>query len=239
MMTLRRGEDRRHETDGFEDAWFTFGGQDTLADDFVPLRRIKEASLPGQQMPQRPSTDADILTYVHEGAVSYANPVGRLGVVRAGFFLFTRAAEIVYTELPETTWVPAHLVQFFIHPSKVAPPMPPEFRHFSFAERKGRMRLVVSGNGAEGSLRIPHDLMLFSAVLSPGQHVAHQLRKGQRGWLQVVSGEVRVGNTNMVAGDGAGFTSATAVSVRAMNVAEVLLLDLGDFGGEVASRATG
>ena len=228
-FVVKRAADRHHERWPYEESWTSFDARDPhdlFAARFEPLRSVREVRLPRLQRPQRPAPDADILTYVRRGAMVHADPVGRLDTVAAGFFLFTRAAQVIYNELVDAPAVAAHLIQFYFEPGGVRAPVPLDAQFVGFAERSGVLRVVASLNGEDGSMRIPHDVTVCSSLLRPGQHVVYALGPGRCAWLQVVVGKLRMGTLDLEKGDGVGITNAHAVSVVALTHVEILLADL-------------
>jgi redox-sensitive bicupin YhaK (pirin superfamily) len=101
-----------------------------------------------------------------------------------------------------------------------------EQKRFSVAERRGGLRLIGSLDGDKGSLHIHQDAQIYSAILEPGQHAVHELVGARSAWLHVIRGEVQLGDTVLVTGDGAGIATERSVSFTARLDAEVLLVDL-------------
>ena len=103
-----------------------------------------------------------------------------------------------------------------------------EQKRFSAADRRGALCVVASPDARRGSLRVHQDALLYSAMLSPGKHVVHELGQGRCAWLHLVEGEVTLGDVVLSTGDGAGVTAERAVSLTARVETEILLVDLGD-----------
>jgi redox-sensitive bicupin YhaK (pirin superfamily) len=99
---------------------------------------------------------------------------------------------------------------------------------FSEADKRGQLRLVVSPDGRDGSLRIHQDVALFASVLSAGETVAHQLAAGRKAWVQLARGEITVNGEALSAGDGAAITENDSVEITATGDgdAEFVLFDL-------------
>src|SRR6185295_16277227 len=98
---------------------------------------------------------------------------------------------------------------------------------FSAADRRGGLCVVASPDARRGSLRVHEDALLYSALLSPGKHVVHELGEGRRAWLHVVDGKATLGDVVLSTGDGAGITAERAVSLTAREETEILLVDIG------------
>jgi len=221
--------DRRRK----RDAWLTFypGDRgDPLADGFGTLQTLNEDRLPpGAGVPRHSRHDAEIVTYVREGALAYDDSMGRSGVIHAGEFqrmTVGRGIRHGETNASRTDW--AHVFRIWLRPSQAELAPSHEEKRFSAAERRGGLCVVASSDGRRGSLRIHQDALMYSAMLDSGQHVVHELWDGRSAWLHLVHGEVTLSDIVLTTGDGVGVTAERAVSFTAREETEILLLDLGD-----------
>lgn len=233
MITLRRDTERRHVRRRQQDVWLTFGAEDRsdpLADGFGDLEILNEDHLPpgaGAGVPLHGHDDADIVTYVREGALAYEDSSGGSGVIHTGEFQrMTAGRGIRHSEsnASRTDW--AHCFQMWLRPSQGALETSREQTRFSAAERRGALRVVASPDGQNGSLRLHEDALIYSALLDSGQHVVHELSHGRCVWLHIVQGEVSLDGVILTQGDGAGIVSDRAVSLTARSESEILLVDL-------------
>jgi redox-sensitive bicupin YhaK (pirin superfamily) len=233
MITLRRARERHHDRRRKQEVWLTFyprAQADSLAGGFAALEVLNEDRLPpGAGVPRYPYHDAEIVTYVREGALAYADSMGRSGVIHAGEFQHMTAQRGVRhseTNVSRTDW--AHVFQIWLRPSQVGLEPSHEQKRFSTADRRGLLCAVASPDARRGSLRTHQDAVLYSTMLDPGQHVVHELSQGRSAWLHLVQGEVALGDVILTTGDGAGVSAERAVSVTARGETEILLLDLGE-----------
>ena len=238
MITLRRGDERRHDRGPKQETWLTFCSQDRedpLADGFGALEVLNEGRLsPGAGLlayPHRDAgsvRDAEIVTYVREGALAYKDSMGRSGIVQAGEFQrMTVGRGMRHRERSASQTNGVHVFQVWLPPAETEVEPSHEQRRFSAAERRGLLCAVASANARRSSLRIHQDAVVYSTLLDPGQHVVHQLTPGRTAWLHLVVGEVALGDVVLTTGDGAGLTGEHAVSLTAREESEILLLDLG------------
>ena len=233
MITLRRAEERRHDRHSERDVWFTFYPRDRAdprADRFGQLESLRESHLPpGTVISEDAYHEAEIVTYVREGALAYEDAPGRSGVIQAGEFQGTAAGRGIRRSeknASRSNW--AQVFQLLLAPSEPGLEPDHEQKRFSTAERRGGLCVVASADARKGSLRIHQDVLTCSALLEPGQHVVHELSPGRRAWLHIVEGEVTLGDIVLTTGDGAGVTAERAVSLTAQSETEILLLDLGE-----------
>jgi quercetin 2,3-dioxygenase len=233
MIALRRSKERHHDRRKNQEAWHTFHSEDradALADGFGTLQLLNEDRLPpGARIPHHAHVDAEIVTYVREGALAYEDSMGRSGVIRAGEFQRMTAARGIRhkeTNASRIDW--AHVFQIRLRMSKGGLEPSHEQKRFCAAERRGVLCIVASPDGRKGSLRIHQDVLVYSAMLDPGQHVVHELSEGRSAWLHLVQGEGMLGDVLLNTGDGVSVTAERAVSFTAREKTELLLLDLGE-----------
>jgi redox-sensitive bicupin YhaK (pirin superfamily) len=232
MISLRRTDERHHDRRHKRDLWLTFNRRDrddSFADGFGNLEILNEDRLPPRAgVPRLPTHDAEIVTYVREGALGYEDSMGRSGVIQAGEFQRMTAGRGIRhseTNASATDW--AHVFRIWLRSSETAIDPDREQKRFSAAERRGMLCVVASPDARRGSLRIHQDAVMYSAMLHPGQHVVHELSQGRSAWLHLVQGEATFADVVLSTGDGAGVTAERAVSVTAREETEILLIDLG------------
>jgi redox-sensitive bicupin YhaK (pirin superfamily) len=133
---------------------------------------------------------------------------------------------ITHSEYNPSKDAPVHFLQIWILPESknVAPGY--EQRSYSSAERQGRLKLVGSRDGREGSVTIHQDVALYAGLLGKGDRVKHALAPGRHAWLQLVRGAVSANGQWLRAGDGAGISEESKVEIVADEPAEILLFDL-------------
>ncbi len=223
MITLRRAKQRRRDHRRRQEVWLTF------ARDFGALQTLDEGHLPPTAgLSRHRHDDVEVITYVREGSLAYEDSIGRSGVIHAGEFQRTTAGRGIRsseTNASRTEW--AHVFKIWLRTAQAGLEPSHEQKRFSAAERRGELRVVVSPDARQGSLRVHQDALMYSAMLDPGQHVVHELAPGRRAWLHLVEGEVVVGDVVLSTGDSAGITDERAVSFTARGETEILLVDLG------------
>jgi redox-sensitive bicupin YhaK (pirin superfamily) len=153
--------------------------------------------------------------------------MGRSGVVRAGEFQRMTAGRRLrhsQSNVSRTDWVRFFEMRLRSSAADLDPDS--EQMRFSVAQRHHGLCLGASPDARKGSLSIQQDVLVFSAILDPGQHVAYGLAQGRSAWLHVVEGKATVGEVELTTGDGVGVVAERAVSLTAWEETEILLVDL-------------
>jgi len=232
MIELRRSTDRGTADFGWLDSRHTFSfGEyhDPGHMGFGPLRVINEDRVsPGQGFGTHGHADMEIISYVLEGALEHKDSIGTGSVIRPGDVqIMSAGTGIRHSEFNPSRSDPVHFLQIWIVPDKKGITPRYEQKTFSEQDKRGRLRLVGSPDGRDGSIVIYQNVMLFAALLDEGQAVEHALAPKRKAWVQVVRGSIRIGADELTAGDGAAIDGEPAVRLAATrNSTEILLFDL-------------
>ncbi len=209
---------------------FSFGEyRDPQHMGFRSLRVINEDRVvPGAGFPTHGHRDMDILSIVLEGTLEHKDSLGNGTRIRPGEVQRMSAGTgIRHSEFNPSTAEPVHFLQVWIVPERNGLPPSYEQREFPLDERRGKLRLVASPDGAQGALTVHQDARVFIGSLGAGEKVTQALEPGRGAWLQVARGIVALNGTEMREGDGAAAEGETALVLEADTDAEVLLFDLG------------
>jgi len=231
MIQIRRGSERGGTDLGWLDSrhTFSFGDyHDTEHMGFRTLRVLNDDRVrPGKGFGTHPHRDMEIVSIVLAGVLEHKDSLGNGSVIRPGDVQRMSAGTgVLHSEFNPSPADPTHFLQIWILPERSGLPPGYEQRAFSAAERSGRLRLVAARDGRDGAVTIHQDAEIWMALLAPGQRVAHSLRPGRHGWVQVASGEVRLGSARLGEGDGAALSGEAVAEIEAVSTAEVLVFDL-------------
>jgi hypothetical protein len=233
MITLRPANQRGHFNHGWLDTYHTFSFdqyRDPKHTHFRALRVINEDTVaPGQGFGMHPHANMEIITYVLSGALEHRDSLGTGEIIRPGDGQRMSAGSgIVHSEFNPSRTEPVHLLQIWIFPDKDKYDSEPSYEQKSFpeAEKRGRWRVIASPSGEQGSVRIQSDAKLLVAKLAPRQSLPITLEPGRHAWLQIAKGAATLNETQLNAGDGAGITDESALTLTATAESEVLLFDL-------------
>ena len=231
-VALRKSEQRGKANLGWLDSKhsFSFGHyHDPKHMGFGPLRVINEDRVaPGGGFPTHPHSDMEIISYVLEGALEHKDSIGTGSVIRPGDIqLMSAGAGVRHSEFNASKTDPVHFLQIWVTPEKKGLRPSYEQKSFSDDDKRGKLRLIGSRNGREGSVTIHGDVDLYATVLSAGAAVTHTIAEGRSGWIQVLRGAVTLNGSALKTGDGAAITHSGALSIEGTADAEVLLFDMG------------
>ncbi len=231
MVRVRRGEDRGHFDHGWLNTYHTFsfaGYHDRAQMGFRSLRVMNEDWIgPGRGFGAHPHENMEIVTYVLSGELEHRDSLGTGSTIRPGELQrMTAGTGIVHSEFNPSSTEPVHLYQIWMYPERAGLEPSYEQKAFSEEERRGRLRLVASPDGRDGSLSIRQDARLYLAWMEGGEEIPHELEPGRHAWVQVLRGEVALGELLMSAGDGAAIAEEPRLAIRAKRPAEVLVFDL-------------
>jgi redox-sensitive bicupin YhaK (pirin superfamily) len=231
MIRVRRSAERGHARHGWLDSFHTFsfaGYHDPDHMGFRAIRVINEDRVqPGRGFDTHSHQDMEIVTYVIEGALEHCDSLGNGSVVRPGDVQrMTAGTGIAHSEHNPSDTDLLHLLQIWILPRVEGLAPSYEQKHFPADRRRGTLRLVASPDGREGSVRVHQDVNLYASLLERGTVLKHDIEASRHVWLQVVGGDVGLGDVVLRAGDGAALSGEPALEIQAERPAEVLVFDL-------------
>jgi quercetin 2,3-dioxygenase len=231
MITIRKADERGHFDLGWLNTYHTFSFDqyyDPNHMGFRSLRVINEDVVqPGDGFPTHGHRDMEIITYILEGALEHRDSMGNGSIIRPGDVQRMSAGTGVrHSESNPSSDQLVHLLQIWILPAEKSIPPEYEEKKFSDDEKRNKLRLVVSPEGSEGSVKIHQDARIYASVLDEGQEAVHNLANGRSAWLQLAAGSVTLNDTLLMQGDGAALTQESTIRITAQEPAEVLLFDL-------------
>jgi redox-sensitive bicupin YhaK (pirin superfamily) len=231
MITILKAEERGHFDFGWLSTYhsFSFGDYyDPKYTRFRTLRVINEDFVqPGHGFPTHGHRDMEIVTYILQGALEHRDSMGTGSIIRRGDAQRMSAGTgVTHSEANPSPDEPVHLLQIWIFPSEQD--LQPEYeeKKFSDDEKRNKLRLIVSPDGSDGSVKIHQDAKIYASLLDDREEVVHSLEEGRSAWLQVAAGSVRLNDVALKQGDGAAVSQESRVRIGAEGPAEVLLFDL-------------
>ena len=231
MIEVRRSAERGLADHGWLRSYHTF----SFADYYDPahmgfgaLRVINEDRIqPGTGFGTHGHRDMEIISYVLDGALAHKDSMGTGSAIVAGDVQRMSAGRgVQHSEFNHSRDGVTHFLQIWIEPNVrgIAPGY--EQKHFDAASKRGRLRLVASPDGREGSVTIHQDAYVYAALLDGTERALHELAQGRRAFVHVARGEVTVNGTPLEAGDALKAVDTPQIAIERGAGAEVLLFDL-------------
>ena len=231
MIELRRSGERGWADHGWLRSFHTFSFadyHDPRQMGFGPLRVINEDRVAaGRGFGTHGHRDMEIVSYVLDGELAHSDSMGTGSVIRPGDVQRMSAGTGVrHAEYNPSEDSATHFLQIWIEPDRrgIAPSYAEG--HFPPAEKRGRLRLVASPDGADGSLTIQQDARFYSGLFDGVEHALLALAPGRLGYVHVARGSVEVNGQALAAGDAARLSDEPQVSIAGGVQAEVLVFDL-------------
>jgi len=231
MMTVRKSEDRGHARHGWLDSRHSFSFadyHDPAHMGFGPLRVINEDRVaPGQGFGTHGHRDMEIISYVLEGALEHKDSMGNGSTITYGDVQRMSAGTgVLHSEFNPSGDAPVHFLQIWIEPARrgIAPSY--EQARFEPADKRGRLRLVASPDGAEGSVILHQDARVYAGLFDGMETGALAIGEGRRAYVHVARGEVTVNGTPLGTGDALRLDAETRLQLSDGRAAEVLVFDL-------------
>ena len=231
MITIRKSDDRGRANHGWLDTHFTFSFADYFDPEHVQFRTLRvmndDRVAGGGGFPMHPHRDMEIVTYVLEGALEHRDSMGNGSVIKPGDIQYMSAGTgVTHSEFNASKTEPAHLYQIWMMPDQRGHKPAYDQKNFTEAEKRGKLRLIASPDGREGSVKIRQDNELYATVLSAGDSVKHALKPDRHAYVQVARGSVKLNGKPLETGDGAAISAEKSVELTGVKDAEVLLFDL-------------
>jgi redox-sensitive bicupin YhaK (pirin superfamily) len=231
MLTIRPAAERGASRFDWLDSRHTFSFaeyRDPHHMGFRALRVINEDRVrPGRGFGTHHHDDMEIVTYVLSGALAHRDSLGNGSAIRPGEVQRMSAGTgIEHSEFNHSPDADVHFLQFWILPERRGLPPSYEQRAFPLDERSGKLVLVGSRDGRDGSVTVHQDVALWAGRVPAGGRSTLELGPGRHGWIQVARGAVEVDGAKLSAGDGLAASDEPRLAIRALEHAEVLAFDL-------------
>ena len=231
MIYVRKASERGHNDFGWLNTFYTFSFNNYYDPRFMgfrDLRVINEDFIePAKGFPTHGHRDMEIITYVIRGDLSHKDSMGNGTTIRPHEVQRMSAGTGVQHSEYSSETDDTHLLQIWILPEKENLEPSYEQKYFDPSEKKGKLRLVASRGGDDGSVTVHQDMKLFSSLLSKGDKVEYTLAAGRHAWIQLIKGSLDVNGTVLDPSDGAAISEETSLSIDALSdEVEFLLFDL-------------
>lgn len=231
MNNIRRSQERGFADHGWLKSFHTFSFGDYFDPqhvEFGPLRVINEDRVtPGAGFGTHGHRDMEIISYVLEGELAHRDSMGNGSTIRPGDVQRMSAGSGVrHSEFNPSAQSGTHFLQIWIQPNARNIEPSYEEKTFPAAEKRGRLRLIVSPDGAMGSVLIHQDARVYAGLFDAAERADLKVASGRAIYVHVARGSVTVNGTALAAGDALQITGQTSLVVEQGRSAEILVFDL-------------
>ena len=231
MIKIRKAEERGHFNFGWLDTNHTFSFGEYYDPRFMGFRDLRvineDRVAPGRGFPTHPHRNMEIISYVLEGGLEHRDSMGTGSVIRPGEVQRMSAGTgVTHSEYNHSRSEPVHFLQIWIIPNQTGIRPGYEQKTFGDEEKRGKLRLIASPDGDQGSVTIHQDAKVYATRLEAGEEVVYEIRPGRHAWVQIARGAAEVNGQLLGQSDGAAVSEEQTLTIVGKERAEVLVFDL-------------
>ena len=192
---------------------------------FHTLRVINDDLVsPGRGFGMHSHRDMEIVSYVVHGSLEHKDNMGNGSIIKAGEIqTMTAGTGIMHSEFNPDPDSEVRFLQIWITPDKKN--LKPAYQQIQIPEEKNKLRLIASGQD-DGGVHINQDVKIFSAKIKAGNEITYSLESGRAGWIQMITGSLKVENYVLDQGDGLAIENEEEIKLTAQVESELLFFDL-------------
>jgi len=231
MLTIRKSAARGYADHGWLKSYHSFSFADYYDNrhmNFASLRVINEDRVAaGAGFGTHGHRDMEIISYVLDGAVAHRDSMGNGSVIRPGDVQRMSAGRgVMHSEENPSQSEAAHFLQIWIVPNQLGIAPSYEEKHYSAADKRGRLRLVASPDGVDGSVTIHQDARLLAGLFDGDEAATLPIAAGRKVYVHVARGSLVVNGSRLETGDALALEEETMLTLSDGKQAEVLVFDL-------------
>jgi len=231
MLELRKAQDRGISQIGWLDSRHTFSfshyydPQQLGFSDLLVINDDKVA--PGMGFGTHPHRDMEIFSYVLDGALAHKDSMGTGSEIRPGDVqMMSAGTGIRHSEFNPSEAAPVHFLQIWIVPNRSGVEPRYQQQHFSEADKRGRLRLIISPDGADGSLSVYQQARVWAGLFDGAESAELALEPGRYAYVHMARGSIELNGTRLNEGDGVRVRQEEALRFANGESAEVLVFEL-------------
>ncbi|MFF7063595.1 pirin family protein [Pseudomonas sp. NPDC008258] len=231
MITIRNAEERGRANHGWLKSSHTFSFADYYDPDergFSDLLVINDDRvIAGKGFGQHPHRDMEIFSYVLEGALEHKDTLGTGSVIKPGDVqLMSAGSGVAHSEFNHSKTQPVHFLQIWIVPNARGATPRYQQQHFSDAEKRGKLRLIISPDGKQGSLQVRQDARVYAGLFDGDEHATLTLADDRYAYVHVARGRIELNGQLLREGDGVRMRKEQVIELSKGRDAEVIVFDL-------------
>lgn len=231
MINIRKANERGHADHGWLKASHSFSFGDYYDPKFMGFRSLRVINddhvAAGEGFPTHGHRDMEIITYIIDGALEHKDTLGNQAVIRPGEVQYMSAGTgIRHSEFNSLKDRETHLHQIWIMPDREG--HTPRYGQKSFLPHleKKNFVLAISPDAKEDSIAIHQDAYMYVGKPKAGEEIQYQFQIRRFGWIQMIKGEIMLGDHSLKVGDGASMVEESILKIKAITDAEFLFFDL-------------
>lgn len=231
MQTLRKSATRGYADHGWLKSYHSFSFADYYDNrhmNFGSLRVINEDRVAaGAGFGTHGHRDMEIISYVLDGAVAHRDSMGNGSVIRPGDVQRMSAGRgVMHSEVNPSQTEAAHFLQIWLVPNQLGITPSYEEKHYSAADKRGKLLLVASPDGSAGSVTIHQDARLLAGLFDGAEEATLPIAAGRQVYVHVARGSIVANGNRLEAGDALALVDEPTLTLRQGVAAEVLVFDL-------------
>jgi redox-sensitive bicupin YhaK (pirin superfamily) len=231
MMTLRKSAERGYADHGWLKSFHSFSFAnyyDPAHMGFGNLRVINEDRIaPGTGFGTHGHRDMEIISYVLEGNLAHKDTLGNVkGIPPGDVQRMSAGTGVQHSEFNHAQDQTTHFLQIWIAPNVTGIPASYEQKTFEESDKRGKLRLVASPDGAQGSVLIHADARLYAGLIDGDESASMPLAAGRKTYVHLVRGELDANGKRLSTGDALMVEEEDRLDLAHGLRAEVLVFDL-------------
>lgn len=231
MQIIRCSQDRGHADHGwlkshhsfsfagyYDPAWLGWGNLLVINEDRIA---------PGTGFGAHSHRDMEIVSYVLSGELAHRDDMGNGTTIPPGDVQRMSAGRGVrHSEFNHAADRQTHFFQIWIEPNRKGIDPGYEQKTFADADKRGRLCLVASPDGAEGSVTIHADASIRAGLFDGSEAATLVLDPARKAYVHLVRGRLTVNGEALAGGDAALIANEGLLTLSDGTDAEVLVFDL-------------
>ncbi len=231
MLTLRKSQDRGFADHGWLKSFHSFsfaGYHDPKHMGFGNLRVINEDRIaPGTGFGTHGHRDMEIISYVLSGNLAHKDTMGNVKGIPPGDVQRMSAGNgVQHSEFNHAPNDTTHFLQIWIEPNVTGIAPSYEQKTFADAEKRGKLRLVASNDGGQGSVTVHADASVYAGLFDGPEAASLALNPARKSYVHLVRGALEVNGQKLASGDAALLSGESQLDLAQGVDAEVLVFDL-------------
>ncbi len=231
MIEIRKSQDRGYADHGWLKSFHSFSFADYYDPKFMQfgaLRVINEDRVAaGMGFGTHGHRDMEIISYVLDGALAHKDSMGNGSSIRPGDVQRMSAGTgVQHSEFNHAANQVTHFLQIWIQPNQLGIAPSYEEKHFSAADKRGKLRVVASSDARDGSVKIHTDAIMYAGLFDGDEQASIAIAPGRRVYVHLARGQLTVNGTLMGDGDALKLSGVTTIDITDATSAELLVFDL-------------